>query len=340
MRGIRVAKKHKVAPPGSKPCSIAILIVQRDSALGLKQLLTSMQDSVEPFSCPIYIMDDHSRPEFLMEIEKLTVDYGLTLLTHSAQAGKKNALQEALILIPEEYIIQLDADVCVSPSFGGHILKAIQNERPDLVVARVSMNASTNVWSRLGALDHFSLQLVTFSSLEQGHALMAAGAAMAYRRESHLKNNSIGSEWASGEDTFYAQTLGQKRESKITALPEAVVYTAAPQNFKTFIKQRLRWGAKSLSYPSRLAKVLALTVAVQNLALISTLIITLFEPPSIVWTFWLLKIAGDGLLLYRFAAFHEDYKQVKGYYWLALLYPFYIGLVVLLIPFAPRKKWL
>lgn len=319
---------------------LGILIVHRNEPESLKSTILSIKEQLpKHWDWPIYVLDDHSSDSVRRELADLALALNFQLHLSEASPGKKNALKAFLPNLTEEYMIQTDADCQLGSGFLAQMNNALHQE-PDLVVARVEMEPSKNIWSRLAALDHLSLQLVTFSGLAQGKSIMAAGAAMAYRREVFLEHFSIGAEWVGGEDTFFAQALKQTG-GKILALPEASVYTEAPANLRAFINQRIRWGAKSVAYPSTLAKVLAASVAITNIYILLGLVFLAFQPgPNLPASFWLIKMTADALLLYRFTSLYGGQKLLKGYLLLSIVYPFYIVMVISLIPFSGRKKWL
>jgi len=318
----------------------ALLIVHHNDVTALaKSLSHFFQINLEP-GIKVYVLDDHSDVSQLPDLKALCQNFNVELVHSEAEAGKKKALAWFLPSLKEEYIIQTDADCEVDEHFLNAHLEAIYAQQPDLIVGQVRMRPNRNIWSKLAALDHLSLQLVTFSSLKQNKVLMAAGASMAYKRESFIAYLPVGEEWAGGEDTFVAQAMA-KANKKVLPLPKALVYTDAPKNFKHFIKQRLRWGAKSQAYPSRLAQALALNVALLNFSLVIGMVLSPFLlEPNYFWTFFLLKIVADAILLYRYTEFYGGASLLRSYLILALLYPFYICLVVMLIPFSTKGKWL
>ncbi len=318
----------------------ALLIVHHNDFSALEESLSHFHQVNTQARIKVYVLDDHSNQEVVQKLTILCDIFKAELIASEADRGKKKALAWFLPQIKEDYIIQIDADCKVDENFLPANLKVISTCSPDLIIGQVRMKPQSNIWSKLAALDHLSLQLVTFSALKQNVVLMAAGASMAYRRESFLEYLSVGMEWAGGEDTFVAQAMAKDKKS-IVPLPSAVVYTDAPKDFKHFIKQRLRWGAKSQAYPSKLAQALAINVALLNLSIVLGTVLSAFLPvSSFLWTLFLYKVVADALLLYRYTELYGGAKLLQSYLILALLYPVYISIVVLLLPFSAKGKWL
>lgn len=335
---------HKINnPPTAKKLqeSVAIVIPHRNEADSLIENLQHIQKLLgDNYSWRIVVLDDHSAEEHVELLRAYQAQSPISLIESEAKAGKKSALAWLFPKMEEDYILQIDADCEVDKGFFAAINARLVDSSPDLVVARVQMEAGSNVWSRLAAIDHLSLQLVTFSGLAQKQPLMAAGAAMAFKREKYLELMHHGADWAGGEDTFFTQALANSN-GQISAAPEALVLTGAPENFRAFIRQRLRWGAKSVAYISTWSKFLAIVVALSNLYILYGIFsAALGYDGTLVFYFWSLKITADALLLYRHASLYGGLSLLKGYLFLALIYPFYIALVVVLIPFAAKDKWL
>lgn len=323
------------------PTLIAILVVHRNDPEELAQTLHQIQiQNTSLSSWPVYVLDDHSLEVHQTELQKIIDKYQVRLIRSEAVAGKKPALKWFLPQLEEEFIIQTDADCLLNEKFLLQMAHSIWDNKAAMHVGRVQMLPTKNIWSRLAALDHLSLQLVTFSSLKQGKVVMASGASMAFNREIYLSCLDVGSDWAGGEDTFVAQAMAQAGH-KIQAVPYASVRTKAPADFRSFIFQRLRWGSKSVAYPSLLSKALALSVGLLNVSLVLAFFLAPFiAVTQIVWVLWLYKMVGDALLMFRFTTFYGGGELLRNYLALALLYPFYISIIIFLSPFSAKGKWL
>lgn len=340
-RGLLKPEAPLKLKPLSKQSSIALVVVHRNNPQELEQTIARIQEQNKSLnSWPLYILDDHSAEKHQGTLSQLATAHGAELISSEAQVGKKQALAWFLPRIKENYLIQTDSDCHLEDNFLWMMAQAIEESAADMYVGRVLMRPTKNIWSKLAALDHLSLQLVTFSALRQSKVVMAAGASMAYKRETFLNFLDVGKRWAGGEDTFVAQAMAQNG-AKVIPMPYASVRTAAPQNFESFIRQRLRWGAKSAAYPSLLSKSLAFSVALLNLSFVIALFVAPFwEVPRLIWMLWFYKMMGDALLLFRYTSFYGGSSLLRNYLILALLYPFYISLVLILSPFSSKGKWL
>ena len=177
----------------------ALLIVHHNDFSALEESLSHFHQVNTQARIKVYVLDDHSNQEVVQKLTILCDIFKAELIASEADRGKKKALAWFLPQIKEDYIIQIDADCKVDENFLPANLKVISTCSPDLIIGQVRMKPQSNIWSKLAALDHLSLQLVTFSALKQNVVLMAAGASMAYRRESFLEYLSVGMEWAGGK---------------------------------------------------------------------------------------------------------------------------------------------
>lgn len=340
-RGLLKAEPKPRLIPIDKDLSIGILVVHRNNPKELSKTVELIQAQNKNLShWPLYILDDHSAEEHQAELHQIAQMYEAQIIPSEAEGGKKKALQWFLPRLQEDFIIQTDSDCELGADYLQIMAQSIQETGAEMHIGRVEMLPVQNIWSRLAALDHLSLQLVTFSALKQKKVLMAAGASMAYDRKAFLQYLEVGKAWAGGEDTFVAQAMAEAGKT-LKAMPYAVVRTEAPQNFNSFIAQRLRWGAKSSAYPNTLAKALAVSVALINLSFVAAVFLSPFVAiPQVIWMLWLYKMVGDALLLFRFSSFYGGGQLTRNYLVLALLYPFYISIIVLLSPFSAKDRWL
>lgn len=341
-RGVRKLDWSGSSTSPKKSLSISILVAHHNDFEALTNLLRHLEQNFSDLDIPVFLVSDYSDQQAYTSFQEQYSDSSLNLHFFSNQdsRGKKQAIAFALERIESRYILQLDADVLPNENLFS-LLKEQLSEEPEILVARVAMIPSHGFWSRLAALDYCSMQLSTFAFLAQGRPIMASGATLVYERKSFLRHKDIGADWQSGEDTFLLQAIGKENKSQVAYSPRLFSETPAPQAFRSFIKQRLRWGAKSRAYPSHYAKAIALLVASLNLFLVFGFVASLFYAYPWYWLFVLsFKLLGDWFLLKSFTQQTGEERLLKSYLGMALVYPFYISLVVLFIPFAPKTKWL
>lgn len=314
---------------------LAILIPHYNDAEKISLCLEALEPELTRYQATIYIIDDHSQPHELKALQTRVKDF--QVWSSPASPGKKNALKWARQQIKEDIIIQLDADCIVHHNAIGAILTSF-NAGADLVLCRAEMEANNGFWSNLASLDFHSLQLVGLSTAIQGKVSIASAALIAYRRKAVNDIITEGDQWASGDDTFLVQALAENPAVKIVVNPSAAVRTAAPATLSEFLKQRLRWGSKSVAYPSFFAKLLALQVALINANIVAFVGLSLVALISPIWLLylWVPKLILDYLLLSNYEEYCGKSLPFHYYLSLALVYPFYITtvLVMMLLPLS------
>jgi cellulose synthase/poly-beta-1,6-N-acetylglucosamine synthase-like glycosyltransferase len=321
-----------------------LLIAHYNDSSFIPQLLRSIEAQDYRGKYSICVVDDHSSPAHLKLVEEALAlsPLSVQLRFNKLAAGKKNALEYALGKLNEAYVFQLDADVYLEGNYLSELVKSIKANDADLALALVKMRPSKKFVSHFAAFEFLSLQMSGLSLASFGRPIMANGAAMAYRAGIWLRYKNVGRSWSSGDDSFLVQAAASDKSLKIVCAPAAAVVTDAPDSLAEFIKQRIRWGAKSAAYPSHFAKRVALSVAFFNLTLVITLFCSaVFNPADIalVAVFFIFKAIIDYPLLRAFARFTKQEFLLKGYGLSALLYPFYLSFSVILIVIPKKRKW-
>ncbi len=121
---------------------------------------------------------------------------------------------------------------------------------------------------------------------------------------------------------------------------EILVKTAAPENFKSLLKQRARWGRKSFGYPSFFAKLLAVFIAVFAVFQVMVLVFAIANPllfPFAVFMF-LVKFLSDFSFLKKYAKATGEENLLKDFWVMELVYPVYI-LVVVSVVLVGKTGW-
>jgi biofilm PGA synthesis N-glycosyltransferase PgaC len=321
-----------------------LLIAHYNDSLAIPELLQSIENQDYNGKFTLCVVDDHSNAFHLKALQSAIEASPLStkLLRNQLTAGKKNALEYALGHLGETYIFQLDADVRLELNYLSELVKTIKANDADLALALVKMTPANNFISHFAAFEFLSLQMSGLSLASIGRPIMANGAAMAYRTSLWLSYKNIGREWSSGDDSFLVQAAAKDKSLEISCSPAAAVQTDAPSSLDEFIKQRIRWGAKSTAYPSNFAKSVAFSVAFINLTLVFALFWSIVFQPSyfpLVSVYFLLKAIVDYPLLRSFARFTKQDFLLKRYWLSALIYPFYLALTVLLIIIPKKRHW-
>ena len=159
-----------------------------------------------------------------------------------ATPGKAHALNRGLAVTDTPLVITLDADTVLQRS-AIRLLVARYESSPDDVVAVAGSvlvrNSRAGFWARVQEWDYFLgiASVKRMQGLYQG-TLVAQGAFSLYETEAV---RSVGA-WpdAIGEDIVLTWKL-LRLDRRVFFEPLAVAFTSAPEDLRTFARQRSRW---------------------------------------------------------------------------------------------------
>ncbi len=344
LRSLRLDFKTENKPQKPLESNLIILVAHFNDSDKFPLLLQSLESQSYNGPFTLYVVDDHSAQAHLESLKHSLSRTKLRtkLICSSSLPGKKQALSQAMEQLPTGFIIQLDADVILGSKFLEELIDKRQTAGGEIFLGLVRMLPKPNFISRFAAFEFLSLQMSGLALTSLGRPIMANGAAMAYESRIWSRFKTVGENWASGDDSFLVQAAAKDKSLGIRAVPQASVQTDAPEDWTSFFSQRVRWGAKTVAYPSNFAKIVALIVAYCNLALVfsfsMSLALSWTSLPLVVLAF-LGKAALDYPLLNDFAKRTGQESLVKGYFLSALFYPFYILISLILIALPVNKKW-
>ncbi len=321
---------------------VSIVIPFRNEESNLEILLECLSNQHYPLDqFEVILINDHSEDGSVSLIEAFRANSGMDIvLLNSTEKGKKSALEVGIKQAKGEIIIQTDAD-CQMPEGWLQSMVASFNSKSGLVLGPVSMIPSEGFWSQFAALDFMSLQASGAALALLGKPIMGSAANMAYTKELWNKAKSEGASRESGDDVFLIQAavkLGYKVE--FNSDPKSIVLTAAPESFNEMLVQRSRWGAKTPSYHSVLAKGIALLVATYAMWCLVLLGYGLFSQPILqLFVFTMgVKAVLDYFFLKSYSKATGQQGLMKTFPSAALVYPFYIVTTLITMIFG-KQNW-
>ena len=173
---------------------------------------------------------------------------------------------------------------------------------------------------------------------------MCNGANLIYEKKTYEKvKKSLTEKEISGDDIFLLHAIKKLQKNKILFLKsqETIVKTDAERNFKSFVKQRLRWSSKSKSYKDADTIFVALIVLLTNLFLPFIVVLTVLKIVnlSVMIIFLILKLIPDFLLLFLTVRFLGNKKLLFYCPAVNLFYYFYIIFIAISGLFYKKVSW-
>ena len=304
--------------------------------------MAAQEDCPAPFR--VLLVDDHSSDASVKVVESFVRDqpaFSLLRLPVGSK-GKKQALAMGIENADAPWILQVDADCRVGRGFVASHMYFAASRSCDLVAGALNIDGQGRSFREVFEMhDVLSLTGTGAGSFHYGRPLMCSGANLMYRRELHQESRDFDpDELASGDDMFLligARKLGKRSCYNID--PEALVLTPAQKSWSALLRQRMRWGAKSTHYPMPDIKAVAFLVALANL-LLALLPLWLCLFPEALGVLLLtagLKFMMDFILILAMAGMVKQQAVLRWYLPVALLYPYYMVLLLLAMPFRGRQ---
>lgn len=316
----------------SPKTKFSIIVPFRNEAKNLPDLLHSFSQLDYPRNLfEIVFVNDSSEDNSVENIKKfpaLSFPYQIIENDRKSNSPKKDAISTAIKQIQNNWVITTDADCFAHQDWLKTLDNYIQNHNPEMIVGAVSYLADESFLQQFQQMDLMSLQGATIGSFGINSPFMCNGANFAYTKNlfENLNGFEGNSRVASGDDVFLLQKAIRQFPKKVHYLKSDanIILTKSLDDFKSLFYQRVRWASKTASYESSFGKILALVVFAGNLAIIISLILTIFSNFSF-WNWYLLfavKIFIDFLILYQTGKFLKP-KSVKFFLISNLFYPFF-----------------
>jgi cellulose synthase/poly-beta-1,6-N-acetylglucosamine synthase-like glycosyltransferase len=275
----------------------------------------------------VILVEDDSNDGWKLEVGSWKFEIRLIKNIRKSNSPKKDAIETAIQVAKNDWIITTDADCLVQKNWLTIYDQYIQENEVEMVASGVCYVSKRGFLSAFQSLDFLSLQGATIGSFGINKAFMCNGANFAYSKQFFYELNGFqGNEIiASGDDVFLLQKAVLVAPEKVGFLlaKESIVATKPVTTWSELFQQRVRWASKSTGYSSVYGKFLALVVFGGNLAWIVSFLLWLIGilDPNIFMLFVALKFLIDFILLYKTANFFQSKLQ----YVLAgsLLYPFF-----------------
>lgn len=332
---------HSTSTKISKtPMTLGIVVPFRNEESRIPAFLECFQRALEKSELKVELVfvDDHSS------------DSGASLLHHSnlkktvlinRGQGKKAALASGIEHLSTNYVLTLDADVCLQTNYFTQLegLIAENEQKTELFILPVRPTGATNFRSAFQQLDFISLMGTTAAFAASNNPILCNGANLLFLRSVWLENQSaLHPELVSGDDVFLLQNIKKKHGSiRWVHDFELAVNTEVCPTWKLFLQQRIRWGSKAKAYSDPSLQLLSWLVFLSQLFLV----LMLLNAPLASSRFqWLTLITWSFYILstYQFLSIVSKWYRLALRKFLLpsiLFYPFYLVYTAFAALFLP-----
>lgn len=308
---------------------LSVLIPVRNEAANIKKLLSGLAaQSLDSTLFEIIIIDDGSNDESRGILSSPTPADPAYKLIRTEGLGKKKALALGVEQSRGNYIVSTDGDCRVHADWLKNIYSLIRVEKPDMIIGPVDIINTGSLLNSLVQLEFLSLQAVTEVFARRGKPVLCNGANLCFRNPgAEAYNSMVKNHINTGDDIFLMESF-KSRGKKISWIdrPGSMVYTLGPGTAGEFLRQRIRWSSKSISYTDPALAAIAALVFLTGMLISLSLIYALIIPG--LWLtaglMYMIKTIPDILILSAMASGRGKRRLLYLFIPAQLLYPFYI----------------
>ncbi|SKB74899.1 Glycosyltransferase, catalytic subunit of cellulose synthase and poly-beta-1,6-N-acetylglucosamine synthase [Sphingobacterium nematocida] len=314
---------------------ISVLIAARNEEENIARTIECVLSQDFPTeSLELIIVDDHSIDR-TADIVRSYSDRGVKLLQLSVgdklNSYKKYAITKAIEMSTGDIIVTTDADCRMGKNWLKTIAQYFETNKSYLVSSPVMYSEEKTHFEELQTLEFMYLIGLGAAGIGNGSPTTCNGANLAYKKAVFYEMDGFkGIEnLASGDDELFLHKVAAKYADRIgfCKSTEAIVYTDAKPDLKSFISQRKRWASKSTKYKDKKVVALGVSIWAFNLALLVSLFAFFLRLPEFNWillTAFGLKIIVEFIFMAPITSFMKRRDLLKYVPILSIVHSFYI----------------
>ncbi len=308
---------------------ISIIIPFYNEEKNIDNLLKDLSKLEYPKSnFEILLVDNNSTDNTAKIVKQFILENDNIQLLQSDN-GKKEAVWKAINTAKHDYILSIDADCRIPSSILINYNLELQEHPYKFISGPVAFTSNNSLFAKFMELEFLSLVASGAGSISIKKPIMANAANMLFAKDVALSAEHIyKSKEQSGDDIFLLEYVVDKfgpSEVQFLKKKEAIITTPAPENFKAWINQRLRWASKAKHYSINAMSLTALVIFAFNFLIF--LIFPLIQESSylLLWAASIaLKTIVDYGILSKSAKFFSKQSLVKYILLFEIVYPIYI----------------
>jgi len=230
--------KHRRFMDSYQPfVSVLIAAYNEEKVIG-KTIQSIMKSRYPQFE--LIIVDDGSTDQTANIVEAECSKYSNIRLLRKENGGKASALNLGIQNASAEIIVTLDADTVIAEDTIAKLVRHFIKPNVGAVAGNVKIGNRKNLltwWQHIEYVTGFNLEKRAFDELDS--ITVVPGAIGAWRKSAMMEIDLF-EEDTLAEDTDATMKL-LRQGYKIRSEVEALAYTEAPEDMRSFIKQRYRW---------------------------------------------------------------------------------------------------
>lgn len=235
---------------------LTVIVVIRNEEAHIKACIQSiLAQSYDSDWVEIIVVDDFSTDSSVSIVEKFKEEVKLIRLADTlgpefaSLANKKRGITQAVEQAKYDLILCGDGDCVYSPNWIKSMMQYYGKYHKQFFSAPVEFQRGDSIWRKFLDMDQLAMIGVTAGSIGQKKPVMASGANMFFVKQTFYEVGGYedNKDVASGDDVFLMQKIFLRDQKAIGFVKnkQAIAQTAAPQSFREFLNQRIRWTSKS-----------------------------------------------------------------------------------------------
>lgn len=232
-------KSERIALDDSYQPFVSVLIAAYNEETVINNTIQSILKSRYP-RFELLIIDDGSTDRTADIVEEESKKHPNIRLFRKENGGKSSALNIGFHEAEAEIIVTLDADTLIAEDTLSKIVKHFTDPKVGAVSGNVKIGNRKNLltwWQHIEYVTGYNLEKRAFDELDS--ITVVPGAIGAWRKAA-LNEVGLFEEDTLAEDTDATMKL-LRGGYKIRSEANAIAYTEAPEDLRSFIKQRYRW---------------------------------------------------------------------------------------------------
>lgn len=321
--------------------TVSVIIAARNEELNIRRTIESILGQNYPRELlELIIIDDHSDDSTSLIVKEYE-EKGVKLIQLNENGRlnsyKKLAISRAIDCCRGEIIITTDADCRMGSNWLKTVISTFEKEDAYLQSSPVVYSEENSFFERLQTLEFLYLIGLGAAGIGNKKPTTCNGANLAYRKDIFKQMGGFKGidELASGDDELFLHKVAEQYPDRITFCKsqDAVVYTDAKPDLKSFISQRRRWASKSTKYKNKGVIALGISIWFFNLLILVAAVLAFCGVKFVAWVVLfalLLKMTVEFLFiqpLTRFASRNELLWYLPLLSLAHILYLAYIGIL-------------
>lgn len=315
--------------------TVSIIIAARNEEANIGRTLDCILTQDFPQELlEIIVVDDHSTDR-TSEIVKRYTPRGIQLIQlregQTMNSYKKYAISRAIAQASGDIIVTTDADCRMGKQWLSTVIQKFEESNCHMLSSPVSYSEEESLFERLQTLEFQYLIGLGAAGIGNGAPTTCNGANLAYRRDIFYEVGGFNGidELASGDDELLLHKIAERYPSRISFCKsaDAIVYTDAKPDLKSFISQRKRWASKSTKYKDKRVVFLGVAIWLFNVGLIISFVCFLAMLPQFYEVFVLafgLKVGAELIFMSPVIQFANRKELLKYLPFLSLVHSIYI----------------